>query len=80
MQLVLKAVETLQRCHGTRCRTPRLSVGQQQSQFLEIGIFNHLGLTQLSLSFGRFLGEYMALVRFGVHKFAGTGFFEPLGG
>jgi hypothetical protein len=35
---------------------PPLSVGQQQAQFLEIGFFNHLGLTQLPLSFGRFLG------------------------
>jgi hypothetical protein len=35
---------------------PLLSVGQQQAQFLEIGFFNHLGLTQLPLSFGRFLG------------------------
>jgi hypothetical protein len=42
--------------HPGKLSEPPLSVGQQQSQFLEIGLFNHLGLPRLSLSFGRFLG------------------------
>jgi hypothetical protein len=42
--------------HPGKLSESLLSVGQQQSQFLQIGLFNHLGLTQLSLSFGRFLG------------------------
>jgi hypothetical protein len=42
--------------HPGKLLEPPLSVGQQQAQFLEIGFFNHLGLTRLPLSFGRFLG------------------------
>jgi hypothetical protein len=55
-EIVSRCRLTLRSGHSGTFLQPPLFVGQQQSQFLEIGLFNHLGLTQLSLSLGRFLG------------------------
>jgi hypothetical protein len=55
-ETVLRRKLTLRSAHPGELPEPPLSVGQQKPHFLEIGLFNHLGLTQLSLSLGRFLG------------------------
>jgi hypothetical protein len=57
-----------------------LPVREKQPYLPDIGFVNHILLAQGPLPFTGFLCQDVAAVGFGKREFAGSRFFEPLGG
>jgi hypothetical protein len=57
----------------------RLTVRQQQFEFLPIRSGDNVAFPEVSFSFGRFLGHNMAGIGLGKLEFAGSGLFESFG-
>jgi hypothetical protein len=57
----------------------RLTVRQQQFEFLHIRSGDNVAFPEVSFSFGRFFGHNMAGIGLGKLEFAGSGLFESFG-
>jgi hypothetical protein len=57
----------------------RLTVRQQQFEFLHISSGDNMAFPEVSFAFGRFPGHHMAGIGLGKLEFAGSGLFESFG-